>query len=516
MTTQVRNYLTSTGGQADADALYTVSGGLLPVFLNTADSGVSATGMRELAQELADAGARYIIVMSSQDMGLAPGPTTGGTSGSLTALSQAYSDALFAAPGAGAPRIIPIDLLTFSRELHAEAAAFGFTNTTGTACMPQITANSLTCNPTSDITDDARNSYLYADGLHYTSRAHDIISQFVISVLEAPRLIAELPQNLAANGIARADRVAARNGFGTQTIPGWWIDARGGLQGIAAEDSALGADLLAGYDFDAGAARIGVFAGLGTSTHDFASGGGYDQSDLSLGAFAAWTRDNGWFQVQASYTASSFDVTRLVNPAGRESIGSLPTEIEQFDEYGIANNEITDQTRGGVTRRHAGSTGGEALSLGVSGGWQVTSGKVTHGPVAGVMAQFITVGGYDESNADLATALGYEDQDITVLTGRIGYQASWEGAGPLAPCARVMYQREATNGADEAFARSLSLDQTDVFAVAGAELDTNIVTATFGMQGNMGGMQSDFGASATIGQEGGAKLSAFFGLSHSF
>lgn len=198
-----------------------------------------------------------------------------GNSAAGTARSQAYSDALFAPPGAGAPRIIPIDLLTFSRELHAEAAAFGFTNTPGTACQPQITASSLTCNPTSVVDPDARNSHLYADGLHYTTRAHDIISQFVISVLEAPRLIAELPENLGATGLARADRLLARTGFGVQTAPGWWVDTRGSGQGIGGEGtSGLGADVLAGYDFDAGAARVGLFAGAGTSTHDFASGGG--------------------------------------------------------------------------------------------------------------------------------------------------------------------------------------------------------------------------------------------------
>lgn len=248
------------------------------------------------------------------------------------------------------------------------------------------------------------------------------------------------------------------------------------------------------------------------------AGGGYDQSDLSLGAYAAWTRDNGWFQVQASYTASSFDVQRLVNLAGRDSIGVFPRTVEEtvFDEYGIVGFELTDQTRGGVTRQHAGSTDGEALSFGASGGWQFTSGKMTHGPMAGVLAQFITVSGYEETNPDLATALGYADQDVTSLTGRIGYQAAWEVSGPLAPYARVMYQHTAAEGADEAFARSLTLDQTDFFAVPGADLATDFVTATVGMQGNLGGMRTDFGATALIGNGDGVELSAFFGLSQSF
>lgn len=212
-----------------------------------------------------------------------------------------------------------------------------------------------------------------------------------------------------------------------------------------------GADLLAGYGIDAGAARIGVFAGGGSQSSDFASGGGHDRSDLSLGAYAAFTGDNGWFPVQADYTTSSFDVTRLVNLAGRESIGSIPTTIDQIDAGGIGNFELFDQTRGGVTRRHAGSTDGAIRRFGASGGRQFTSGKMTHGPVIGALAQVITVDGYTERNPDLATALGYADQDVTTLTGRIGWQADWESAGPLAPYARVMDQHTATEGADEAF-----------------------------------------------------------------
>lgn len=473
--------------------------------------------MLGLALRLSDAGARYIVVMGQQDFGLAPGPIANGESAAVTARVQAYNDALFSAPVAGAARIIAIDLLTFSRELHAEAAAFGFTNVTGTACQPQITANSLTCNPTSNISPDARNAYLYADGIHYTPRAHDIISQFVISVLEAPRLIAQLPQGLAANGIARVDRVLALQGFGQQPEHGWWVDARGEVQGIGAQDggTGLGADVLGGYNFDAGSVRIGIFAGYGTSTQDFASGGGYDQSDLSLGVHATWTRENGWFQLQASFTDSGFDVERLVNLAGRDTIGLVPNSPDELNEDGIGYFEVTDQTRGGVTRRHEGRADGKMLTIGASGGWQFTSGKVSHGPVGSFLAQFITVDGFTESNAELATALGYPEQEVTALTARLGWQAAWEVSGPLAPYARVMYQHQSTN-ADEAFARSLTLSETDYFAVPGADPESNFVTATLGMQGELEGMRTDFGATAKIGNGDGVALSALAGISKSF
>ena len=514
VTTQVQRYLTSTGGVADPDALYTLSGGILPTFFNSADAGASATGMRDLAQVLSDAGARYIIVIGPQDLGLTPSFVTGGNSAAGTSLAQAYSDALFAAPAPGAPRIIPIDLLTFSRELHAEATAFGFTNTTGTACMPQIDANSLTCNPTSVVNPDARNSYLYADGTHFTTRAHDLISQYVISVLEAPRLIAGLSQGMAEASATTADRVMARGGPGAPDAPGWWFDTRGTTQG--GDDGGLGGDLLAGYDVDAGSARLGVFAGYGSSDSDFASGGGYSRCDLNFGVHATWTRPSSWFQIQASYTASSFDVERMVNLSGRDSIGSIPQTIDDLDQYGIGLIELSDQGRGGVTRRHTGSTDGHVLSVGASGGWSFTSGSVTHGPVAGLLAQMVKVGGYDEGNPDLATALAYADQDFTALTARVGYQAGWQTAGALSPYARLIYQHTATQGADEAFARSLTLSETDYFAVPGADRNTDFVTATLGLQGDIGGMRSDLGATATFGGSGGAQLSAFFGLSQSF
>lgn len=66
------------------------------------------------------------------------------------------------------------------------------------------------------------------------------------------------------------------------------------------------------------------------------------------------------------------------------------------------------------------------------------------------------------------------------------------------------------------FPRSLTLDQTDFLAVPGADFATDFVTATFGMQGALGTMRTDFGATAVIGTGDGVELSAFFGMSLSF
>ena len=138
-------------------------------------------------------------------------------------------------------------MLTFSRELHNDAAAFGFTNVTGTACQPQITANSLTCNPTSLISPDARNTYLYADGVHYASRAHDIIAQYVASVLEAPRLIAQLPYTAGLSGQVRAERVLSNTSLRNDGQKGFWLDVRGDWQRLSG-DSRYEGDGLAVVD----------------------------------------------------------------------------------------------------------------------------------------------------------------------------------------------------------------------------------------------------------------------------
>jgi outer membrane lipase/esterase len=74
--------------------------------------------------------------------------------------------------------------------------------TASTAHDPACAGTSLTC-------VSSGSGAAFADGVHPSSEAHAIISQYAVSVLEAPRQMALLPNSASMVGRSRAERVAA-------------------------------------------------------------------------------------------------------------------------------------------------------------------------------------------------------------------------------------------------------------------------------------------------------------------
>lgn len=498
LATQTSNYLTANGGRADARALYTVWGGANDLFAITSGGADPTTTIANavasevgIVGSLRNAGARYILVATVPDLGLTPsfralGPTA---QASGTALTTNYNNALFGALGSNGLRVIPLDTFTLIREVTANATAFGFTNTTGTACQPQITANSLTCNPTSYVSPDAANTYLFADGVHPTSRAHQILSQYAVSVLEGPRQIAALPHATAVIGRARADRVANHlggkpEGDGTR----WWVDTRADVQTYGGGDTydSLGPSLAGGVDWTRGNLVFGAFGGLGRNTYDFGNNAGeFDQTDGTLGGFVAWYGEKAWVNGQLSYSQVSFDVDR-------------------------------DIWLGPVKRTHSGSPDGSNLSFGINAGMQFGEGTLKHGPVVSVLAQRIDVDGYTESNPTQSTALAYPDQNFDSLIGSIGWQATFELSDHMKPYAKLTYDREFEDYAEEAFARSLTIAGTPEYAVPGLEFDDSYATAVLGARTELFGLDANVGLSTTIGQTNGTDATVFATFGKSF
>ena len=232
----------AAGNAVDPNALYTVWGGANDLF---AVQDNPAQGQQILSSAVAaqvgligaltQAGAQYILVPTIPDLGLTPSSRAGGAMAMAqgTALTNSYNGALFGGLASAGLHVIPLDTFHFLQEVVASPAQYGITNVTGTACQPQVTAQSLTCNPTSLIDPGAPNSYLFADGVHPTSGAHRAIADFAISVIEGPRQIAILPRSAAMVGRARSQlldgnvgNLLSSEGDGTH----WWADVRGDQQ----------------------------------------------------------------------------------------------------------------------------------------------------------------------------------------------------------------------------------------------------------------------------------------------
>ncbi len=491
LATQTNNYLTANGGRADSRALYTVWGGANDLFAITSGGAPAGPTIASavasqigIVGQLTNAGARYIIVPTIPDLGVAPAFRAQGAAAqaAATTLSTNYNTALFNGLASNNLRVIPVDTFTLIREIVASPTTYGFTNFTGTACQPQITANSLTCNPTSLITPDAPETYVFADGVHPTTGAHRLLGQYVISTLEAPRQIAVLPHSAAITGRARAERVAAHlggkpEGDGTR----WWTDVRGDIQRYDNGKTYDGVSpaITGGVDWTRGNLVFGAYGGFGFGGGDFGHrGGDFDQDEISLGGFIGWYGERAWVNGQLGYTQLRYDVNREIH-------------------------------LGTATRTHSGSPDGDNLTVGLSAGWSFEHGALTHGPVVSVLSQRIDVDGYAEDQPTQSTSLAYPDQNYDSLIGSAGWQASYKINEHLAPYARLTYDHEFEDADAEAFARSQSIAGSLPYAVPGLNFDDSYATVQFGVRTEMFGLDANIGLSATTAQGNGNDATVF-------
>jgi len=488
LNTQITRYLASSGGHADANALYTVWGGANDLFAITAGADPATTMQGAIGAQvtnvamLSGAGARYILVPTVPDLGATPGFRAQGPVASATGtqLAVTYNNGLFSTLASQGLRVIPLDTFNLVREVIADPGAYGFTNVTGTACQPQITSNSLTCNPGTYVTPDAASTYLFADGLHPTGATHAILAQYAESILEAPRQIALLPYTESLTGKLRAEQVSSHvAGKPQQDGMAWWGNVRGDNQRSEQSNyDGTGPAVLFGVDWSMGEFVFGGFAGWGQNDFDFGHRmGDYNQDDVTLGGFAGWYSDNAWVNGQLSWSKTSYDVTRKVH-------------------------------LGPAERSYEGSPDGDNLSFGLNGGWDFHEGALTHGPVASVLWQRISVDGYAENRVDSA-GLSYPDQDLDSTVGSLGWQADYKINDSAAPYAKLAWEHEFEDAPSEAFAQSLSIPGTLPYAVPNIVHDENYGTLTVGVRTQFFGLDTDIGAVGSINQEGGDYATVF-------
>ncbi|HEY0335434.1 MAG TPA: autotransporter domain-containing protein [Stenotrophomonas sp.] len=487
---QTNAYLTANGGKANPNALYTVWGGANDLFAVAAGAPAQATiGSAVAAQvgivgTLESAGARYVMVPTLPDIGLTPSSRAGGAVGMAqgTALSTAYNNALFAGLKSAGLNVIPLDTFHLLQEIVASPAAYGFTNVTGMAC----TAALPTCNPTSLVAPNAQNTYLFADGVHPTTATHQILGQYAISVLEAPRLQQVLTHSASTIGRARADQVAWHiDGKPEADGMRWWGSVRGDMQRYDHADlyDGIAPAGLFGVDWSRGDVVFGGFAGYGRMDADFGnSRGDFSQDDTTLGAFLGWYTGPVWVNAQVSYSWLSYDVTRKVQ-------------------------------LGPVTREHTGSPDATNFTAALNAGYELGEGRFKHGPVVGLTWQKVELDGYEESNAS-ATALGYNDQDVDSLVGRIGWQFRLDG-GAVKPYLQVTYDHEFEDN-EQGSAWLQSMPDVGTFYVPGLDFDRNYATVVLGARTGLWGLQSNFGLTSTTAQKDARDATLFVNFSGAF
>ncbi|WP_206957231.1 SGNH/GDSL hydrolase family protein [Trinickia acidisoli] len=198
---QVSSYLSAHGSFNSSQLVLVWAGandvlraGALPAGASTVQT--AATALAQIVGQIVDNGATHVVLVNVPNVGLSPKGLAAADGGAtFTQESQLFNDDLNAAlQTAGLQsKVIEIDSYTWLNQMIANYQANGFlVSNTGQACDPSKTPDdtSLLCSPSTYVTANADQTYMFADDLHPTTRLHTLFAQYV-------------EQQIAASGLGR-------------------------------------------------------------------------------------------------------------------------------------------------------------------------------------------------------------------------------------------------------------------------------------------------------------------------
>ncbi len=479
VSTQITEYLATSGGRADSNALYAVWAGANDIFtqLGALQAGaitqaqlqtnVLAAATSEIQQigRLTGTGARYVLVFGIPDIGVTPAFATNPLAPSITQLVAGYNTTLFAGLQTSGIRVIPVDAFTLNSEIRANAAAYGFTNITTPACnLAALPApSSLFCSASALVAPNAQSTYLFADGVHPTTAVHQIIANFVEALINGPQqlsLLAEMPLHTREGHIRTLDaglQTAMHGETGKITAfaaaDGGKFDVNAGTGNPAIDTKnrnvTVGVTMRASDTF-----TLGVGVGKSTSDATFGSGlGGFKTDETVLSLF-------GGMKSEGFYANGSFSIADV-----------------SYDD--INRNIVLGQ----VTRTASSSSAGSNASGSIALGYDFDLAKCSVGPFLSFTAQNVDVNGFTEDGAGSANLkIGAQKRISRVVSG--GLRASMD-FGNFTPFARVSLDQEQKNDDREVFATPTSLATGNTYGIPAFKGDSRWGTATIGVRATL-------------------------------
>ncbi len=434
-----------------------------------AQANIAAAAQQEvkLIGQLQTAGVKNILVFNLPNIGTTPEAAAQGASAaaSLTGLSLIFNGQLNSGIGQLGVGIIPINAYGLLSEVVANPAAYGFTNAAVPACGAG--SSSVQCGPQGSglpytYAPGTDQSYVFADGVHPTTGAHALLSQYVVSVIQAPEqisLLGEAPLAASATQTRaiRNQMLADSAGGETRTF----VNIDYGRQRFDASNGSpktnsnnfnitLGADAHATDNISAG-----VALGIGQSNASFSGGGGYKLQDISGLGYLTYHAGGGYVGGYANFGQSNFkDIERRID-------------------------------LGAMRRTESGKADGSHLGTGFTGGWWFDFDNLRTGPFATLEWQTVKVNGYSENGND-STAMWFGKQQRDALVGTLGWrlQGHWDvGNTVLSPYAELAWNRD-----DKANPRAVSAglnSMNGTFALTGFTPDKNWGTAELGLSAKL-------------------------------
>lgn len=412
--TQIKEYLATTGGKTDPDALYAVwigSNDLIAVSQIIASAQSQTEGLSKAKEVITDAvgktatdiitlnklGAKAILVPNIPDLSHTPRAIAfeqlkAGSRTQAQLASALYNQGLYSTLNNANINIIPANTFTLLQELAVNKEAFGFKNITGVACqMPPRTtgvddpaSTSLGCTTDNLIEANANETYAFADDIHPSGRTHRILAQYYQSIINAPKEVGKLSQNLL-NTATINDRHIYHQLNKLNHQHGVWVN-------IHTND---------GKPFT----QIGLdIAGQNSHT----------------GAYL--THQNQKYSPTQTLHADTTNVG--VGIYHRHNFGKIHLNaIAGIDRSNI--NTTRQIAWEGETRSHTADINARRFYGGAQIGYNMDVGKAQIRPKIGIHAQKINIHAFSEKQPKISTAMQFGKQEQNSLQGDIGFDVSY-------------------------------------------------------------------------------------------
>ena len=437
--TRTRNGYLIDVPKVDASTLFYLNGGgndvRNGVIVDQATAAISAGNLVAAVAALQAAGARTIVVADLPDVGATPESTMlgAGTVAARSTASALFNQQLAAQLSALGGNVIRLNLRGLLAEVQGDLASFGFdAGIVHTAvCFDGDPLIGAECNadPTWGIDSPTADpsKLLFNDGIHPSAATHQIIADYIHSILAAPWEISLLPEMAMAslNGHQQQLRSEWQSERGAWQAVGQWrsfVSASGMRQefqrgeAVSEGDSdGLGLNLGGSYRLHENW-RLGLALGLQHQQLDSDSDSQYDLSSYLLSAFAQYQQGRLWADTSVS-------------------LGML--------DYG----DLDRQFALGITERsESGDTEGRLYALSGRIGYDLanedTGWRVS--PFISADLARVDVDGYSEQG-DRSTALEFGDQQRDSRRLGVGVQLNYQLTPQTQLFAEVAREREYEN-----------------------------------------------------------------------
>jgi phospholipase/lecithinase/hemolysin len=147
---------------------------------------IAADDTAAIARDILKEGAKRLVVFDLFDLGQFPWFQTPAAQSYVTALVKAFNRRLLAVVPKDSGHVLVLDTEAFVNDLIANAARYGFKQgAQEDACG---SPDHDYCYPETQATPDADQTYLFAAGEHLTTRAHQVLADYVIKQVNASPL----------------------------------------------------------------------------------------------------------------------------------------------------------------------------------------------------------------------------------------------------------------------------------------------------------------------------------------